>query len=226
MSELPPTPQQADIDRDGGLYDQARTEDGLRRLSQRLEQNEAYATYAENIAITQKREQDEAYATYGENIQATQVREQEEAYATYEGNIQYTQQREAYEAYWAEQERLRIAQEEEDAELRELKKDLRKKKINRGFGRVAATASMIPGIASVADLIQEGVSTSQNNKRRRNRYRQQNGTMFGNKSKGYGSILGDKFKTATGRDDEGKKQDLIIKDLSTLIKEKEQRRQQ
>lgn len=207
MSEkFPSTPNQPDIDRDGGLYDQARTEDGLRRLSQRLDQNEAYATYADNIQATQDRER----------------AEQDEAYATYEHNIQVAQQREDYEGY---ADSLTVAtQEREDAELLELQKKLRKEKTKRRLGKVAAGISMIPGIAFVADVVQEERVTSSNNKRRRAQYKQSNGTMFGNKKKGYDSTLGKRFKDSTSRYTGGKDNDLIIKDLQTLIEENERRR--
>lgn len=75
---LPPSPVQVNINRDGGLYDQALAEDATRTAAQKDEQDFAYATYDDNIHATQKREQDEAYGTYSDNLQATKDREQSE----------------------------------------------------------------------------------------------------------------------------------------------------
>jgi hypothetical protein len=185
MSERPRTPLQANINRDGGLYDQALEEDGLRYIANKSEQDTAYASYIYNIEATQKREQNDAYATYEDNIQVTQDREK--------------------------------------AELEDLRKRLKKEKIKRGIGKVAAMALMIPGVDVIAEIIDEEVTSAKLNKKRRNLYKERNGTLFGNKEKGYASTLGMKYKNNTRRFT--KKSEPIIQDLQTLIAEHEQRMQ-
>lgn len=195
MSEFSPSQHQPEIDRDGGLYDQAVAEDydrfvqaGKQRLWDRMHRDDHLEeAYADNALFDARVNQDAAYATYEDNI--------------------------------------RVTQEREDAELHELQKKLRKEKTKRGLGRVAAGVSMIPGVAFISDLAQEGMVTSKNNRRRRTQYKQSNGTLFGNKKKGYDSALGKRFKDSTSRYTGGKDNDLIIKNLQTLIEENERRRQ-
>lgn len=185
MSELPRTPLQANINRDGGLYDQAREEDGARYMANIQEQDAAYRSYLYNIETTQKREQDEAYETYGDNIQATRDRE--------------------------------------EAELEDLKQRLKKEKIKRGIGKVAAMTLMIPGVDIVAEMIDERTTSAKLNKKRRTLYKEKNGTLFGNSEKGYTSTLGKRYDKNTRRFSGNNEP--IIKDLQTLISEHERRMQ-
>lgn len=195
---------QENINRDGGLYDEALAEDARRaqmlppnanndlinyvseqvlnegaRQHQTLDQdkalNDILAQQLEaDTTWQQKRDQDEAYATYAENIKATQDREK--------------------------------------AEYNEHKLELQRAKSKLLLSRIGAIAMWIPGIDIVGSMIKEEATTLNLNRARRQQYIQKNG------SDSLGATIKNKYDTDRKNH---KEQRRIIEDRGALVEEYE-----
>lgn len=226
MSEKMPNPTQMNIDRKGGLYDQA-TKINIERdgglydeaLSEDAERAQILPDNPNNTFLNYVSEQ-----ILHEGARQSLTVDQDDllnhiADQTLEADVKWQQKHDQDEAYATYTENIEITQAREEAEYRANKKELRKAKRKLLVGKLGAMAMFIPGVDVIADIVKEEVTTVRLNQNRRENYKMTNGTLFGNSEKGYTSTLRRQYRKDTERFD---KQKRIIKDLSELLKQQKE----